>query len=198
MLTHTIHHADLRTNINDNGNTSRVMLPVVFTWPVRALLMLIAFAGSTVYAASYRLVETHIDLLTIATSIGIAAGTAWIGFGFILLTMAQMKPRRFARVSALRWADVCLVAMAIGMAIKMIGVALNVAMAGTQLDFAALASVQLALLLTADVVMGFMFTMRSSRLGLPPRHAVALWVAALNGIFAAVLAALLLYEGTMP
>lgn len=198
MLTHTIHHADLRTNINNNGNTSRVMLPVLFTWPVRALFMLIAFAGSTVYAASYRLVETRIDLPTIATSIGIAAATAWIGFGFILLTMAQMRPRRFTRVTALHWADVCLVAMAIGTAIKMIGVALNVTMAGTQLDFAALASVQLALLVAADVVMGFVFAMRSSRLGLPSRHAVVLWVVVLNGIFAAVLGSLLLYEGIMP
>ena len=198
MLTHTIHHADLRTTINENGSTSRVALPAVLPWSLRALLILIAIAGSTIYAASYRSIDSPIDLLPIATAIGIAAGTAWVGFGFILLTVATMRPKRFSRISVLHWADACLLAMSIGMAIKMIGVALNIALPNGQVDFAPLAVAQLALLLVADVVMGFVFTMRSGRLGLPRRHAVALWVVALNGIFAAVLAALLIYEGTMP
>lgn len=168
---------------------------------VRVLLMLIAFAGSAVYAASYRLVTSTADLTPIATAIGIAAAIAWIGFGFLLLTVAQMHPRRFARATIWHWADVCLVAMSLGMAIKMIGVAANVILAAThgdRVDLSLIAPMQLALLIVTDGVMGFIFTRLTARIGMPTRMACLLWIVALNGIFAAVLGSLIAYGGFMP
>jgi hypothetical protein len=168
--------------------------PVLFAWPTRLLLMLIAFAGSAVYAVSFRLIDVAAALTPIAAAIGVAAGTAWIGFGFLLLTAAQMRPRRYRGVTALHWADACLLTMSVGMAAKMIGVGINAmaaAFSGGSVALAVLAPIQLAILVGTDVLMGVVFVRFAIRLGMPTRHAAMYWIIALNGIFAAVLAALI-------
>ncbi len=180
-----------------DGDSSMFLLPP----SVRMLLMLIAFAGSAVYAASYRLIAGVTDLAPIAAAIGVAAAIAWIGFGFLLLMVAQMHPKRFARVSVWHWADACLMTMSLGMAIKMIGAGGNViaaALHGEGVAPAMLAPLQLALLVVTDVAMGFLFARLTARLGMPTRMACLLWIVALNGIFAAALVSLLACGGFMP
>ena len=190
----------VETSISDasaHRGSSKLILPI----SLRLLLILIILAGSAVYAASYRLIAGTMDLTPIAAAIGIAAGIAWIGFGFLLLMVSQMHPRRFAGVSLWHWADVCLLAMSLGMAIKMIGVGGNVLAAAMQdgmVNLTLLASIQLALLVITDVSMGFVFAKLTARLGMPLRMSCLLWIVALNGIFAAVLGSLLAYGGFMP
>lgn len=175
--------------------------PSPMSWPTRIVLMLIAFTGSAVYAASYRLVGATAGLAPVAAAIGIAAGTAWIGFGFLLLTAAQMDPRRYRRVTTLHWADACLVTMTVGMAVKMIGVGANVIAAGLdgeRVDLAIIAPLQLALLIATDIAMGAIFVRIVRRFAMPTRTALILWVVALNGIFAFVLGSLLAFGGFKP
>ena len=194
----TIRPADASISRRTAPQRSSVLL---LPGSLRVLLMLIIFAGSAVYAASYRLIAGTTDLTPIAAAIGIAAGIAWIGFGFLLLMVAQMHPRRFAGVSLWHWADVCLLAMSLGMAIKMIGVGGNVLAAAMQdgmVNLTLLASIQLALLVITDVSMGFVFAKLTARLGMPLRMSCMLWIVALNGIFAVVLVSLLAYGGFMP
>jgi len=202
MLTRTMNSPMTDMTSRDDAaltrSAQRQVRRIELTRLARALLIAVAFAGSAVYAGSYRLIVSASDLTSIAAAIGIAAAIAWVGFGFLLLTVAQMQPRRFATVSVWHWADVCLVSMSIGMAIKFIGVGGNViasALMGDRVELALIAPMQLALLVFTDVVMGCIFVRLSARLGLPTSKAVMLWVVALNGIFAAALSGLLVYGG---
>jgi hypothetical protein len=181
----------LTQTINLPGTS--VSVPPALARSARVLLALIALGGATVHAASYRLVDAAAPLAPLAVGVGIAALTAWIGFGFLVLTAAEMRPRRYRGITVLHWADACLVALAAGVAVKMVGVAVNILIAGVgggRADLALIAPIQLVILVATDVTIGVVFARFAGRLGMPMRTAATLWIVGFNGILVAVLGAL--------
>ena len=87
------------------------------------------------------------------------------------------------------WTDACLRTMAVGIAIKMAAVTLNLAWwmnEGTTPRAAELVAIHLAILACADVAMGLRFCFESALRGVPVTRSVALWVS-LNFVFGVLL-----------
>ena len=154
----------------------------------RVLLCAVAFAGSTVYALSF--VPLHVpDATRIATYVGVAAGLSWLLFGATLLAATRGLP------SLLSWMDACLVPIAWGIAIKMLGVFINLVLA--HLDYLGripLLPAHAAILLTADAVMGTLFCHQANDRGISTPHAILLWLT-LNAYFAVLLFTLIHFGG---
>jgi uncharacterized membrane protein SirB2 len=150
----------------------------------RLALAGLAFAGSAAYAASFISAAERRWMMAMAC-VGIAAGLSWIIFGLILLATTRR------RISAWQWVDTCLLAMAVGIAIKLGGVAMNLLSRQTPW----LAG-HIAILLIADVAMGALFVMRARRLAVGAGQAVGYWLT-LNAIFAILLLALLNIAGVL-
>jgi hypothetical protein len=146
-------------------------------WPCRLLLVGFAFGGSAIYAWSFSGVPQREQWLPVAGAIGIAAGVSWVFFGLLLLGVTRCRP------AVMAWADACLVTMAAGMTIKMTTVITNL-LAPPGAWF------HLAVLLTANLVMAFVFVRQAQRLGLGLWSALGLWFGALNGLFAVVMVGL--------
>ena len=143
-------------------------------WSRRLLLCGVAFSGSAVYAWSFAGVPQREQWLPVASAIGIAAGVSWVLLGIVLLTVTRCRP------SVMAWADVCLVTMAVGIAMKMTAVFANFVSTPS-------ASFHLAVLMAANLVMACVFICRARRLGLRPLLATGLWFGVLNGLFAVVM-----------
>ena len=148
--------------------------PGFLSWSRRFLFVGVAFTGSTVYALSFTNIPQREQWLSVASAIGIAAGTSWVVFGLTLLWVTRQHP------SVLVWADVCLVTMATGIAVKMITVIANWVSPPS-------AWFHLVVLLMADLTMAWVFIQHARRLGLRPIRAAVLWVGVLNGFFAIVM-----------
>jgi hypothetical protein len=144
-------------------------------------LGLLAFAGSAVYAASF-IRAADARLISAMACVGIAAGISWVIFGLILLAVTR------GRVSVVDWVDTCLVVMALGIAIKMTGVAANLVSPRTSL------AAHISILVAADLAMGTLFVIRAMRLAVRAGEAVACWLI-LNALFISVL--LLLFHGVI-
>lgn len=166
-----------------------------FRWRIRLLLGAIAFGGSIIYALSFRAISDDPALLGAALKISIAAGAAWISFGLILLIVNRVLGWRNRGITALHWADACLAAMGVGIAIKMAAVLFNVALLKLLQQSIADApvtyirawiffdAIHLFVLLIADIAMAAVFARRMAKLGARVRATVALWVLGLNGLF---------------
>jgi hypothetical protein len=147
---------------------------------LRAALAALAFIGTALYAASFILHPAAAKLVPIATGIGLSAGLAWMILGKVLLyTTGRNGPR------IMMWFDTCLLTMAAGEVLLLTAAALNLVAHFAHLPIAP--SLHLALLLTADAVMGAVFIYRSKRLGISPALAAVLWIAVLNGSLAILL-----------
>ena len=150
---------------------------------MRAALVAVAFGGSAVYALSFAGVSGAHRYAAHAAAVGIAAGLSWILFGLLLITVTRARP------SIVSWMDACLATMAVGIAIKMIAVALNfvwswndsIAPRGAHLVF-----IHLAILACADVAMGARFCAETRARGVSLRAALALWLA-INFVFGVLL-----------
>ena len=93
------------------------------------------------------------------------------------------------RPSVVSWMDACLRTMAVGIAIKMAAVALNLAWwmnEGLTPRAARLVAVHLAILACADVAMGAQFCFECAARGVSVARAAALWVS-LNFVFGVLL-----------
>ena len=143
--------------------------PAELTWRVRFTLAIFAFAGSTVYAWSFSFFTK--DIVPLASAVGIAAGLSWICFGALLLGVTRL------RVKPTLLADVCLRAMAVGIAIKMMSVFLNFTTIVPGLFHC-------VMLLVANLAMAVVFAIGVRTLGIALHHALVLWFVGLNGIFA--------------
>jgi hypothetical protein len=149
----------------------------------RAALAAVAFAGSAVYALSFAGAAGAQRYASHAAAVGVAAGLSWIIFGVLLIAATRGRP------SVASWIDACLATMAVGIAIKMIGVVLNlvwgwnesIAPRAAQLVF-----VHLAILACADVAMGARFCFECRARGVSLRAALALWLA-INLVFGVLL-----------
>lgn len=156
----------------------------MLSWPARFLLGFISFAGTAVYAASFALTGYRERLMPIAIAIGIASGISWIVFGLVLLLATRGRP------SILAWVDTCLVTQSMGIAVLMLTALINLIVyaAGATLGDNSSALLHLGILIAADIVMAITFVRRAIRTTLNRSMALALWILALNGIFALLLA----------
>jgi hypothetical protein len=149
----------------------------------RAALVAVAFGGSAVYALSFAGDAGARQWLAHATAVGAAAASSWILFGVLLIVATRGRP------SIVSWMDACLATMAVGIAVKMIGVALNLVWwwkDSLAPRAAHLVLIHLAVLACADVAMGARFCAESRARGVSLRAALALWLA-LNSVFGVLL-----------
>jgi hypothetical protein len=149
----------------------------------RAALMAVAFGGSAVYALSFAGAPGAQRWAGHAMAVGVAAGSAWILFGVLLIAVTRGRP------SGVSWMDACLATMAVGIAVKMLGVGLNLVWSWNDSiapRAANLLFIHLAILACADVAMGARFCAESRARGVSLRTALALWVA-LNFVFGVLL-----------
>lgn len=149
----------------------------------RALLVALAFAGSAVYALSFAATTPAQRWVAQAAAVGVAAGLSWILFGVLLIAVTRGRPL------VVSWMDACLRTMAVGIAVKMAAVLLNVAWWGgvTHLpDARQFLVIHLVILACADAAMGARFCAESAARGVSIARAAALWVA-LNFVFGVLL-----------
>ena len=156
---------------------------MALTLSTRIALGALAFAGSAAYAASFARAADR-RWITAMACVGVAAGFSWIIFGLILLAATRR------RVGLWDWVDTCLLAMALGIAIKMTGVAMNLG------GHAAPLAAHIAILAIADVAMGAFFVIRARRAGVGTGEGVGYWLT-LNAVFAVLLASLFHLNGVL-
>lgn len=150
---------------------------------MRGALIALAFAGSAAYALSFAGAADVQRWTAHAAAVGIAAGISWIVFGVLLITFTSARP------SVISWMDACLLTIAVGMAIKMIAVAMNLVWWWSDAfapRAAHLAVIHLAILFCADAAMCARFCVESAARGVSMRTAAALWIA-LNFVFGVLL-----------
>jgi hypothetical protein len=145
----------------------------------RLLLGLTAFAGSAAYAASFFALSDHGAVLRTAAAVGICAGLSWICFGPIILIVTRCRP------SIASWIDACLLTMTAGIAVKTLGMLLNVAAGAGAIRTATLLPFHVIILLLADTVMCVLFCRLGRQRGIAPPVSISLWLAlnALMGMF---------------
>lgn len=133
----------------------------------------LAIAGSGLYAWAW---QRHGGgpFAAWGPRVALAAGISWFVFGAALGVATRLRP------SLMAWVDACLKTM--GPGIVPLIVAAGLVVGG--LDSATL---HLGLLALSDLGMLLLFLRQARGLGMPPRGAVLLWVAALNGAFALLL-----------
>ena len=151
---------------------THVKVRAELTWRTRIALALVAFSGSTLYAWSF----SHFakNFVPLATAVGLTAGVSWMCFGLLLLLVTKLQ------VKATLLADVCLRAMAVGIAIKMTSVLLNL------VTFVPL-SFHCGVLVVANLAMAAIFSRGAGCVGVRLRDALLLWFVGLNGIFSLTL-----------
>ena len=146
-------------------------------------LCTIAVGGTLLVAGSFLWLPME-DFARISAAVGVGAGAAWIGFGTSLVLTAP-------KVSAIRWADVCLKTMALGMAVLSLALGLNLAYRMGKLPVAPATWYYGVIVGASDLAMAAYFVRRAHQHGLSALRAVVLWIFVLNGICAGVVAFLM-------
>ena len=164
--------------------TSAIATRQVGLRPVtRAALVALAFLGSAVYALSFAGAADLRQWTAHAAAVGVAAGLSWVAFGVLLIAVTGGRP------SVVSWMEACLRTMAVGIAIKMAAVALNLVWwvnEGMTPRAAQLVAIHLAILACADVAMCVWFCAECARREVSVARAAALWVS-LNFVFGVLL-----------
>ncbi len=137
---------------------------------LRIAYLALALAGSGAYTASFVRYGAH--FVGAAAGEGIAAAVSWLIFAAILVRFAEDR-------SLFGWIDTCLKTIAVGIAIKTIGLLLN--LCNFQMTTREFCILHIAILLIADIVMACIFVPNAMERGMGRRTAILFWLLALNG-----------------
>jgi hypothetical protein len=158
----------------DAGSPSLRALP----YGAWAVLVLVAVGGSCLYGGSLALVLPSWKPERGAAWLALSAGLAWCVFGPALALATRRSPFTCAHA--------CLVTMAYGEGVLLLGAAANVILALAVGRGTSLAPVfNLAWVLLANGVMAWTLAVQFRALGVPVRKTLFLWMVLLNGSGAA-------------
>ena len=140
-------------------------------------LALVATLGTIAYALSFRRL-VGIEISAFATAVGISAAVSWVGFGVLLAVISRGK------AALVDWIDLCLRTMAVGIAVLVLAMLVNVVSKTGLFDLRTPWAVHLGILSLSDISMATYFARGARGHGVSVMAALFLWFVGLNGLFA--------------
>ena len=159
-------------------NERQAALPVIqfpsLSNGLRIAYVALAIAGSGAYVASF--IRFGSRFITAAAGETAAAIIAWLLFAMLLSWPTH------TRQDFIRWIDVCSQTIAAGIAIKSLGMLMN--LCNFPMSTSGFLIIHVGLLIIADIVMACVFVRQAMNQGMRRRAAIMLWIFALNGVMA--------------